>query len=147
MLIRYKCFKDADMEKLLLVYAQSVGDLNFRNVNAFSEDLRLFFNCHGTYLAQWMIDEEPVAAMRVEPYRDGYLISCLETALQCRRRGYASALMRAVMAETPGIYYAHVDKRNKVSLRLHDSLGFQTFLDHAVHVDGSVYSNSYTLKC
>lgn len=143
-----KCsaYRQLDIEKLLHVYAQSVGELNFRNIRSFSDDLQLFFQCRGAILAQWMIEDEPVAAVRVEPYRDGYLLSCLETAPQCRRKGYGSALVHAVMADTPGVYYAHVDKRNQASLRLHQNLGFCVCLDHAVYVDGSVYANSYTLK-
>ena len=46
----------------------------------------------------------------------------------------------------PGVYYSHVDKRNTPSLRLHEKLGFEISLDHAVYVDGSVYSSSVTLK-
>ena len=146
MLIKSTRFNCVDIDKLLRVYAQSVGDLSFCNVRTFSDDLLLFFNCPGACLAQWVIDEELVSAMRVEPYRDGYLVSCLETAPQCRRRGYACSLLRAVIEDKPGVYYAHVDKRNKASLQLHKSLGFRVYLDHAVFVDGSVYTNCFTLK-
>lgn len=140
---RYNCI---DLDKLLNIYTQTVGELNFRNVCNFSDDLHLFFECKGAFLAQWVVGGEAVAAMRVEPYRDGYLISCLETAPQYRRKGYASALIRAVISDTPGSYYTHVDKKNKPSLRLHKNLGFQIHLDHAIYIDGSVYTNSFTLK-
>lgn len=146
MLIKYNRYHCADIDKLLHVYSQSVGDLNFHNVSAFSDDLCLFFACPGAFLAVWMIDGAPASAVRVEQYRDGYLTSCLETAPQSRCKGYGSALMHAVMEDTPGVYYAHVDKKNKASLRLHQNLGFQIYLDHAVYVDGSVYTSSYTMK-
>lgn len=146
MLIKHNYYHSVDIDKLLRVYAQSVDNTNFHQVSAFLDDLRLFFECGSVSLALWMDGGAPVSALRVEPYWDGYLLSCLETAPQCRRRGYGRTLLCAVMNDTPGIYYAHVDKRNKASLQLHQNLGFEICLDHAVYVDGSVYANSYTLR-
>ncbi len=146
LLIKCTHFRSLNINSLIQVYEQSLGDVTWHTVNAFSEDLQLFFRCNRAFVAQWVVHDAPVAAVRIEPYRDGYLITCLETAPQCRRMGYAAALMCAVMEDTPGVYYAHVDKRNRASLRLHEKLGFRVFLDHAVHVDGSVFTNSFTLK-
>lgn len=146
MLVKHRHLSSVDLRGLMKVYAQSVGDMTWQKENAFTEDLQLFFDCQNVFLALWEIHGVPVSAVRIEPYRDGYLITCMETDPNHRRNGYASALLRAVMADTPGVYYAHVDKKNMASLRLHEDLGFQVILDHAVHVDGSVFANSFTLK-
>ena len=146
MLVKHRRLSSVDLCGVMRVYAQSVGNMTWQKESAFTEDLQLFFECDNVFLATWVIHGALVSAVRLEPYRDGFLFTCLETAPEHRRNGYAAALLRAVMAETSGVYYAHVDKKNKVSLHLHENLGFYVIMDHAVHVDGSVFSNSFTLK-
>lgn len=147
MLVKYENFLDASIESLLCVYSGSIGDLSWRAEQAFLEDLQLFYSCKNVFIACWFDCGTAVCAMRVEPYQDGYLISCLETAPDKRRMGYAGALLASVMDRQPAVYYSHVDKNNDASLRLHHKLCFKKMLDYAVHVDGSVYANSYTMKC
>ena len=145
MLIAYRRYFELEPERLYGIYAQSIQNVYGSNF-AFMEDISLFFDEPEAVLFVWEAQEGAVAALRTEPYRDGYLISCLETAPVCRRKGYAENLMTALFAAQPGVYYAHVDKRNKASLAIHKKLGFSVICDHAVHVDGSVFSNSYTLR-
>lgn len=107
---------------------------------------RTFFCVPGAYYALWSVDGRYVSALRMEPYRDGFLISGLETAPEQRRRGYAKALLRAVLdSRNHGRVYSHVSKRNLPSLRTHASCGFQKILDHAVYADGSILTSSVTL--
>lgn len=146
MLAEFRRFSDVNLNALLDVYSQSVDQKNWSEVNVFMEDLQLFFSNKNVHVMQWIEEGNVVAAMRLEPYRDGFLITCLETHPHHRRKGYAYQLLESVLSKYPGIYYSHVDKRNKPSLQLHRKVGFKSFLDYAIHVDGSVYSGSVTLK-
>lgn len=146
MLDEYSRFSDVNLDDLLNIYSQSLDHRSWSEVSAFIEDLQLFFKNINVYIMMWRDGAKAVAAMRLEPYRDGFLITCLETDPQHRRKGYAYQLLEAVFKKYPGIYYSHIDKRNKPSLMLHRKLGFEIILNHAVHVDGSVFSDSVTLK-
>ena len=146
MFAEFRRFSDINFDALLNVYSQTVDKKNWAEVNAFLEDLQLFYENKDTCVMQWIEDGKAVAAMRLEPYQDGFLITCLETHPDHRRKGYAYMLLETVLSKYPGIYYSHVDKRNKPSLQLHRKLGFEIILDYAVHVDGSVYSGSVTLR-
>ncbi len=108
---------------------------------------QVFFKTPGAVYAIWEVDGAYVSAMRLEPYQDGLLLEALETAPGLRRRGYAKALMQAVLAgreNTP--IYSHVGKRNVPSQRTHESCGFTRILDYAVYADGSVNQRTYTYK-
>ena len=146
MLAEFRQFSDVNLDTLLDVYSQSLDQKDWSEVNDFLEDLQLFYKNKNVCVIQWIEDGKAVAAMRLEPYQDGSLITCLETHPHYRRKGYAYQLLESVLSKYPGIYYSHVDKRNKPSLQLHRKVGFKSFLDYAIHVDGSVYSGSVTLK-
>ena len=105
-----------------------------------------FFLTEGAFYAIWCADGKYVSALRLEPYQDGLLLEALETAPDHRRKGYATALIIAVM-ETVGDrkVYSHVSKRNVASLKTHAKCGFHRILEHAVYADGSVLTNSCTL--
>ncbi|MBQ3251773.1 MAG: GNAT family N-acetyltransferase [Oscillospiraceae bacterium] len=152
MLLKFQKIRKVDIAQIFRVYRESI-DREYRDSKdcncpeeAFYEDLRHFFSVSGAILGVWCADGVYMASLRLEPYRDGYLISCLETAPNCRRRGYASMLLSQLMEQFPGSYYAHIDKKNRPSLLLHAKLGFEVISDHAVYVDGSVFTSSYTLK-
>lgn len=93
----------------------------------------------------WRENGRYVSALRLEPYQDGLLLEALETAPTCRRKGYAAALIRAVL-EVFGEkkIYSHVSKRNTASLRTHEKCGFHRIADHAVYADGSYMTNHVT---
>lgn len=146
MLIELNKIHALDLKAIAQVYAQSIEREYHKDECVFFEDLRLFFDCNNAVMAAWVCSEAVVAAVRLEPYRDGYLISCLETAPQHRRKGYAAALLKGVFEKYTGVFYAHVHKGNQASLALHKKLGFTIHQDHAVYVDGSVYTSSFTLK-
>ena len=114
---------------------------------AFYQYLReVFFRDPRSLYAVWNCDGRYAAALRVEPYRDGLLITALETAPTLRERGYASALLAAILrsAEDQKIY-AHIAKGNRASLRVHEKCGFVVISDSAVMLDGSFTSAYYTL--
>lgn len=105
-----------------------------------------FFGTNGAFYAVWEEKGSYVSTLRLEPYQDGLLLEALETAPAHRKRGYAAALIQAVLA-LPEIQkvYAHVHKKNTASLRTHESCGFHRILEYAVYIDGSVRNHSCTL--
>lgn len=85
-----------------------------------------------------------VSALRLEPYRDGSLLTALETAPEHRGRGYAQKLLMGVMEQVDGKIYSHIDNRNRASLAVHKACGFEKILDYAAYLDGSVSTRAGT---
>ena len=138
-----RCFQ-GDISQILSVYRQTIA-LEYKSNDDFIDDLVCFLNLkHAKF---WTLTDSGrvVAAMRTEIHEDGYLISCLETAPECRRKGYGYRLVALVTEQQPGRYYAHVKKTNQASLSLHRKLSFRIVHDYAKYVDGSVFRSSYTL--
>lgn len=112
--------------------------------------LREFFSVEGSVYAVWQAEGKYASALRLEPYRDGYLLEALETAPELRRRGYARQLILAVLEtvcrEKGATVYSHVHKKNVPSLAVHKACGFERILEHAVYIDGSVTQRSCTLR-
>ena len=116
----------------------------------FSSYIRLdFFPQEKSLYALWQETGRYVSAARIEPYRDGCLLSGLETAPDFRGRGYATALLNSLWAVLGdrGIQkvYSHVRKENHPSLAVHITVGFVIFRDSAIYLDGSADNRSYTL--
>ncbi len=109
----------------------------------------VFFKRDGVCYAVWMVDETYVSALRLEPYRDGLLLEALETAPDCRRRGYARNLVQAVqgwLSQRGSVrLYSHVGKQNEASMRVHLQCGFRVIGDSAAYIDGSVNNRACTL--
>lgn len=149
-----------DFEKLMAVYRQSnteKGALQYPKEDP-AMQLRLvednfyrylqedFFHVRGALYCILSTSNCYVSALRLEPYRDGFLLEALETAPEYRRRGLATALQRHVLnniADTP--IYSHVNKRNAASLRTHYTCGFAVLDNYAVYIDGTISRNAYTL--
>lgn len=108
----------------------------------------IFFQQKDSYYMIWETSGQYKAALRLEPYQDGYLLCALETAPDARQKGYATNLVNATLtylsASGSGILYSHVSKRNAPSLALHQKCGFQVIKDYAVYSDGSVLHNHLT---
>lgn len=104
-----------------------------------------FFGTPGAIYALWQESGRYVSALRLEPYFDGLLIEALETLPAERGKGYAGKLLTAVKGHYCEVrLYAHVDKKNLPSMRVHERCGFYRILEHAVYADGSVLSSSCT---
>lgn len=149
--------RELDIQQLLCVHSESITDgccdrsESIQRLQAeqdFYDYLKSFFHEYRGMYALWVIDGRYRSALRLEPYRDGLLLSGLETAQNARGSGYATSLVCAVLEHLRETgcnkLYAHVDKSNFRSLQLHNTCGFQRILEHAVYVDGSVYHNSCT---
>lgn len=106
----------------------------------------VFFCTSEACYAVWARDGRYLAALRIEPYRDGLLIAALETAPGARGNGYATALLSAVLQKFNNrIFYSHVRKDNITSLRVHEKCGFICVSDSAVMLSGSVTLSHCTL--
>lgn len=107
---------------------------------------QVFFQTQNTAYYTWEINGKIVSALRLEPYRDGLLLEALETAPEYRRKGYAKALMTAVLEEVGHCrIYSHVGKKNLASLKTHLACGFLRISEQAVYADGSVNDRCCTL--
>lgn len=110
--------------------------------------LREFFRLPGAFLALWAPDGNYKAALRIEPYADGFLIEGLETAPDSRRQGYGTKLLRQTLkylsVKKADRVYSHIAKDNYPSLRVHEACGFLKIADQAVFVDGSVDHRAFT---
>jgi len=104
-----------------------------------------FFKRQGSFLAVWENNGIYTSAVRVERYRDGWLINALETAPDCRRKGYARQLLRAALADLEEPVYSHVHKDNAASLALHAHCGFVVTAEESELLNGSVSKEYYTL--
>lgn len=148
--------------QLQQVYEQSIledGQKRYRSLPEQLQILRatedfydyvdLFLGDEKSMYAVWVTDGVYNAALRVEGYRDGYLLSGLETSLRSRRKGCATALVRSVQEflSQSGHYklYSHVDRNNEASLQVHRNCEFSRILEYAVYIDGSVSHNACTL--
>ena len=162
MLTVIKSYHQLDLSQLFRVYQQSIQAAaaeNYRRcatnegiLNAqqdFYGYLRDFLSDTDTMYALWTVDGVYKAALRLEPYLDGLLLSGLETAPDARCCGFASALMKATLEYVGGhsgdTVYSHVNKENAISLAVHAKCGFRRLSDFANYIDGSVALSACTL--
>ena len=150
--------QDIHYGQLMRVYAQAIAENGSANyprkgrsaqIMLAEQDLydylRFILVDHCATIAVWAPQGQYEAVLRLEEYRDGLLIAGLETAPEARNRGYASALLMAVVRQfSSKRLYSHIGKQNLVSLHLHEKCGFRRISDQAVYLDGSVSDNAYT---
>lgn len=156
MLLIAKGLEELDFSALMEIYiegnlekAEEYGDGGLlRAEREFYDYLREdFFRQRDAFYAVWTERGRYVSALRLEPYKDGWLLEALETAPDDRKKGYAKALIKAVLVYMgQAKIYSHVSKGNEASLRTHCVCGFRKFQDHAVYLDGTVTHRSVTLK-
>ena len=106
-----------------------------------------FFQNADAFCAFWVIDGRYVSTLRIEPYRDGLILSALETAPSHRGRGYAGSLVKQVLAylQYKAVkIYSHIERTNKASVAVHVSCGFRKISETAVYLDGSVSGRADT---
>lgn len=139
-----RSMRELPLEQLERIYGETL-DVDYLRYE--------FFCVSGAAYCLWLVDSLCVSAARLEPWRDGMLLTALETAPDRRNRGYACALVRAVQAflrEQGSIrIYSHIHHRNAASIRVHEKCCFRKISDTAVYLDGSVVSHSgtYLLEC
>ena len=106
-----------------------------------------FFRTRGAAYGVWEIGGVYVSALRLEPYRDGLLLTALETRPDQRGKGYAKDLVSQAVAAAGQTVYSHVGKKNTASLRVRLACGFEKISDSALYLDGSADSRCMTLRC
>lgn len=136
--------KNLDISRLEAVYAGSLSSLSA--LQDFYMDTDGFFKEPLAYYCVWEEKDEYVSALRIEPYKDGWLVAGLETVPNQRNKGYAKALLSGVLQQMPEnvTVYSHIEKGNAPSIAVHTACGFCIHLEHAVFLDGSVSEKSYT---
>lgn len=143
-------FHEMDYSQLLQLYAEDGPDSYALNTDLYLYLKDDFFRVEGAFYAAWCIDEKYVSVLRVEPYRDGWLVEALQTLRSERGKGFATKLLRSVLDASviPNgeAVYAHVHKKNISSLAVHRTCGFDRISESAAFIDGSVYQHSCTLK-
>lgn len=132
--------KGLDIQRLMGLY----GDPN--DIQDFYSALIEFYRQPHAFYALWLEKDRYISALRIEPYKDGWLVAGLQTVQNERNMGHAKSLLSAVLSQMPkgSKLYSHIDKRNMPSLAVHADCGFTKLLDHAVYLDGSVFTSSYT---
>lgn len=146
-----KSLRDLDYPQLLAVYREQLEKSAVRGREAaFYEDLSLFLAKRDNVCCLWAPQGRYAACVRVERYRDGFLMTCLETAPECRRQGFAYALVKTILRNFSQHgdkrVYVHVAKNNHPSINLHSKVGFRTVSDSARLVDGTVSQNYMTME-
>ena len=110
----------------------------------------VFFKTTGAYICQWEEAGEVVSVLRLEPYRDGLLVTGLETAPSSRGNRFASSLLGASVAQLEGRtpVYAHIHRSNKASIAVHRRCGFKIIANFSTFLDGStsVFYDTYALN-
>lgn len=91
----------------------------------------------------WEEQGRAVSALRSESYGDDILLTALETAPDCRGKGYATLLLKAVLQylENKNVY-VHIRRDNLPSVAVHLRCGFEKVKTGARLLDGS-YSADY----
>ena len=104
----------------------------------------VFFRIPGAVCCVWEENGVSVSALRLEPYRDGLLLTALETRPDARRKGYARNLIRQVLQQVDVPVYSHISRRNAASIAVHEKCGFEKITNFAVYLDGSVSRSADT---
>lgn len=151
--------QDVDFLQLIPVYEESNLEYGRRHFpdesfwgqircaeDSFREDISRFLTEVKGTLALWIAEGHAVAALRMEQYYDGMLISCLETAPKARGNGFATMLINHVIQQyNDRRIYVHIQKNNVISMKVHQKNGFAIVKDSARLVDGTVSNKYYTL--
>lgn len=162
MLLKAETYEALDFHALMEVYAEGVvenGEYFYpnepkeRQILLLEQDFKNyliqdFFKATSASYWIWTECGSYISALRLEAYRDGFLLEALETKPQLRRKGYAKKLILAVLSElTEGTkIYSIVSKANTASFAVHDVCGFIKISDHAIDSgDGAILEDHVTL--
>lgn len=148
---------ELDMRKLIHVYEETIRlsglqryshlALNRQILEAeqdFYYFVENFFRIKDSFYAVSESDDQYVSALRMEPYRDGFLLTGLETKPDCRGKGYASDLIRYALDYLSNYdchkVYSHIYHNNALSVNVHLDAGFRKQSDSAIFLDGTASS-------
>ena len=93
----------------------------------------------------WEVKGHYVATLRLQRWRDGYLLEGLQTHGNHRGKGYAKQLIAEALKVVSGEkVYAHIHRENAPSIAVHTTCGFRKLWNSATYLDGSVHADSDT---
>lgn len=142
-------FEPGLMEKLKNIYRESMK-FYFKSEDFFADFCYDTIQNKKCILFLWNHSGEDVSGVFSEMDQERVLLYTLETKPDCRGKGYAKALLSAVLdffnKKRVECVHTHIVKDNRASLRLHQNLGFQIILDSARLLDGTVSQKYYTLS-
>ena len=140
-------YRQSNLENARRAYSREPEAVGLRLAEEdFRESLNAFFRASGAVCAVWTEEGRYVSALRLEPWRDGLLLTGLETAPEHRGKGYAKKLIRSALEYFPmQKVYSHVRKDNSSSLHAHQACGFEILSDCARFLDGSADHRAFTL--
>lgn len=161
MLIIASSAREIDYAQLSFVYEESISINGKRQYPYLPENMQMiqaqqdfyssieqFFSEKSSQYAIWSLQGCYTAALRIEPYQEGYLIAGLETSPNARSKGCATTLLCEVLGflsrNNIVNIYSHIDKNNYASRKVHERCGFSCIMDHAVFLDGSVSHRALT---
>lgn len=150
--------RDIDFSKLTELYEQDIEDERRRSypyldicegriqtendLYGYLKDC-FFKESEGRYFVN-IAQGRYASAVRLEAYKDGFLLNALMTQERYRRKGYASVLLAYVLSSSNRPIYSHIHRKNRASIKIHEKFGFIKLLDHAVLLDGSVRTDHIT---
>ncbi len=152
--INISAFKHLYREQLLKMQRCSYPNLDdiegaLSAEQDFYYDLNSFFRMNGSFIAVWQENKRYVSALKIEKFKDGFLISGFETDPDFRNTGFGSSLLKSVLmyiSDSNDLrIYSHIKKNNVASLCVHQKCGFQIHCDYAEFLDGTVSNDSYTM--
>ena len=112
----------------------------------FYQYLELFFQSPDAVYAVWDEEGRYRSALRLERYKDGFLVTALETLPAARGLGCGKCLLSSVVDFIQKPLYSHIRKDNVSSLAVHQKCGFAIISHEATFLDGSAQKDYYTMK-
>lgn len=151
-----RCMAELPFGNLMEIYAQSnracgrqwPDEPEERQIDLAEQEFyaylrQCFFALPDSRYFLWEEQGRAVSALRSESYGNDILLTALETAPDCRGKGYATALLKAVLEhlEKKNVY-VHIRRDNLSSVAVHLRCGFVKVKTGARLLDGS-YSADY----
>lgn len=157
----FHSLREFDIRKLIQVYAESIHLSGRKQYSHLTHNRQIleaeqdfyymvenFLHFKDSFYAVNEMDNQYVSALRMEPFRDGFLLSGLETKPDCRRRGYAGSLIQFALEYLSDHgcrkVYSHIYHDNITSINLHLTAGFRKINDSAIFLDGTASSRAGT---
>lgn len=163
MILWFRSFSEMNFDALMAVYEEGNRKHGMQRYPDVSEAEQLlyaeadfasyltdvFFRQKGAAYCILADGDTYICAARIEEYKDGVLLTALETKPDCRASGNGKILLTALLEHCALCgnlpVYSHVDNKNVASMNLHLGCGFRILKDSARFLDGSVSTDSKTL--
>ncbi len=138
--------KDLQIGKLLALYEnRKISLQDEQNFYSYVLDFLKSENC---FYAVWVVNDQYISALRMEPFQDGLLLEGLVTDIHHRNQGFAKSLVTEALSYAVSMgyerVYSHVQRKNTSSIHVHLACRFRQIHEYAVLIDDSVNRDCYT---